>query len=50
MRRCEFRGCDLNELEGVQALKGAAIDWACIVAMADVWAGALGISVLRDPD
>src|ERR687894_2308986 len=47
LRRCEFRRCDLTELEGVHGLKGAAIDWPGIVAMADVWAGALGISVLR---
>lgn len=50
LRRCEFRRCDLTELEGVQGLAGAAIDWPGIVAMADVWAAALGISVLRDPE
>ena len=50
LRRCEFRRCNLSELEGIPALRGAAIDWAGIVAMADVWAEALGISVLADPD
>jgi uncharacterized protein YjbI with pentapeptide repeats len=50
LRRCEFRRCDLTELEGVQRLRGAAIDWPGIVAMADVWAAALGITVLDDPD
>lgn len=50
LARCEFRRSDLTDLEGVQALSGAAIDWPGIVAMADVWAAALGISVLSDPE
>ena len=46
LQRCEFRHTNLAEIEGVDRLSGAAIDSAGIVAMADVWAAALGISVL----
>jgi uncharacterized protein YjbI with pentapeptide repeats len=46
LRRCEFRRTNLAEIEGVDRLSGAAIDSPGIVAMADVWAAALGISVL----
>jgi hypothetical protein len=47
MRRCELRGCELAELQGVERLRGAALEWHRIVEMADVWAGALGIEVLE---
>jgi uncharacterized protein YjbI with pentapeptide repeats len=46
LKRCEFRGSDLTDLQGVESLRGAAIDWSCIVEMAGVWAAALGIEVL----
>lgn len=46
LKRCEFRGSDLTGLEGVESLRGAAMDWPGIVEMAGVWAAALGIEVL----
>ncbi len=49
LRRCEFSRSDLTGLEGVAHLRGAAVDRAGIVANADLWAAALGITVL-DPD
>jgi uncharacterized protein YjbI with pentapeptide repeats len=44
--RCEFRRCELTALEGVQSLRGSAMEWSDIVSMASVWAAALGIGVL----
>lgn len=44
--RCEFRRTSLDGLEGVENLRGAAIDSPGIVAMAEVWAATLGIRVL----
>jgi hypothetical protein len=46
LKRCELRRSDLSELEGVESLRGAALEWADIVAMAGLWAGALGIEAL----
>ena len=46
LERCEFRGGDLTDLEGVTHLRGAAIDWAGIIANANLWAAALGIEIL----
>jgi uncharacterized protein YjbI with pentapeptide repeats len=48
LRHCELRGCELAELEGVEHLRGAALEWETIVGMAGVWAAALGIAVLGD--
>ena len=48
LQRCEFRRSDLTGLDGVRSLRGAAIDWPGIVAMADVWAATLGIRVLDE--
>ncbi len=45
---CELRRCNLAELEGVDHLRGAAMEWPDIVEMAGVWANALGIGVLED--
>ncbi len=45
MKRCEFRASELSGLEGVQSLRGAAMQWPDIVGMAGVWAGALGIEI-----
>ena len=49
LQRCEFSRCELTGLQGVAQLRGAAVDKAGIVANADLWAAALGITVL-DPD
>jgi uncharacterized protein YjbI with pentapeptide repeats len=46
IHRCEFRGNNLTGLQGVQNLRGAAMEWADIIDMAGVWAAALGIEVL----
>lgn len=46
LQYCEFAGSDLTDLQGVAHLRGAAVDMAGIVANADLWAAALGITVL----
>lgn len=46
LERCEISGSDLTDLQGVAQLRGAAVDRAGIVANADLWAAALGITVL----
>jgi len=46
MQRCELRRCELSGLEGVQSLRGAAMEWADIVGMANILASALGIGIL----
>jgi uncharacterized protein YjbI with pentapeptide repeats len=46
LKRCEFRRSDLTDLEGVESLRGAAMEWPDIVAMAGVWASTLGIEIL----
>jgi uncharacterized protein YjbI with pentapeptide repeats len=46
MKQCELRGCELAGLQGVESLRGAAMEWSDIVGMAGVWAAALGIEVL----
>jgi hypothetical protein len=33
-------------MQGVESLRGAAMEWSDIVGMAGVWAAALGIEVL----
>lgn len=48
LKRCEFRGSNLTGLEGVENLRGAAMDWPGIVEMAGVWAAALGIETLLE--
>jgi uncharacterized protein YjbI with pentapeptide repeats len=50
LRRCELRANRLEQLRGVEALRGAAMPWVDIVGAAGLWAQALGISVLDDPD
>jgi uncharacterized protein YjbI with pentapeptide repeats len=49
MTSCELRGCTLDGLQGIEHLRGAAMEWPDIVAAAGTLAAALGISVL-DPD
>ncbi len=46
LRHCEFRRSDLTDLQGIESLRGAAMEWPDIVAMAAAWAAALGIEVL----
>jgi uncharacterized protein YjbI with pentapeptide repeats len=42
-RRSELRGCTLEELQGVAGLRGAALGWSDVVALAPTFAEALGI-------
>lgn len=46
LRRCEFRRSDLTGLEGVERLRGAAMEWPDIVEIAGALAAALGIDVI----
>lgn len=49
--RCDgavFRGCRLTRLRGVAALKGATVTGTDLWSVADLLAGALGITVIRD--
>jgi uncharacterized protein YjbI with pentapeptide repeats len=46
LTRCEFRSSTLAGLEGVECLRGAAMEWPDIVEMAGEFAAALGIAVL----
>ncbi len=48
LQRCEFRRTNLVGLQGVEHLRGSAMEWPDIVEMAGVWAAALGIQVLDD--
>ena len=47
LTHCEFRRSDLTGLQGVESLRGAALEWPDIVEMAGVWATALGIEILE---
>ena len=48
LRRTELRGCTLEAVQGVEGLRGAAMEWADVVALAPTFAAALGIRVLGD--
>jgi uncharacterized protein YjbI with pentapeptide repeats len=48
MKHCELRRSELTGLQGVESLRGVAMEWPDIVEMAGVWAATLGIEVL-DP-
>lgn len=48
LHRCELRGNRLQELRGVDRLRGTAMPWVDIVGAAGLWAQALGISVLDE--
>jgi len=45
--RCELRDCRLDGVRGADRLRGAAMPWPDIVAMAGIWAGELGIQTLE---
>ena len=44
----ELRRCTLEDLHGVEGLRGAALEWPAIVGLAGTLAGALGLRVLDD--
>lgn len=46
LERVELRGCDLAGLRGAEALRGARMPWADVIASADLLAEALGIEVV----
>jgi len=46
LARCELRDCRLDGVRGADRLRGAAMPWSDIVAMAGIWAGELGIQTL----
>jgi uncharacterized protein YjbI with pentapeptide repeats len=48
LARCEFRGCEMDAIVGAESLRGAALPWPEIVALAGTWAAALGIDVLDE--
>ena len=48
MTTCELRHCILDDIIGVEGLRGAAMEWADIVGLAGTFADALGIAVLDD--
>ncbi len=47
LARCELRDCRLDGVRGADRLRGAAMPWSDIVAMAGIWAGELGIQTLE---
>ena len=47
LSRCELRDCRLDGVRGADRLRGAAMPWSDIVAMAGIWAGELGIQTLE---
>jgi len=47
LSRCELRDCRLDGVRGADRLRGAAMPWSDIVAMAGIWAGELGIRTLE---
>jgi Pentapeptide repeats (8 copies) len=50
LKRCELRRSDLTGVQGVESLRGLAMEWPDIVELAGVWAAALGIEVLEPGD
>lgn len=48
LHRCELRANRLDGLLGVERLRGVAMRWPDIVEGAELWAQALGITVLED--
>ncbi|MGZ4289952.1 MAG: pentapeptide repeat-containing protein [Gaiellaceae bacterium] len=46
LERVELRGCDLTGVRGSEALRGARMPWADVVANAAVFAAAVGIEIV----
>ena len=46
----ELRACTLDDLHGVEGLRGAALEWPALVGLAGTLAGALGLRVLDDDE
>ncbi len=45
MKRVELRGCDINGLEGVEALRGVRMPWNDVLENAPLFAAALGLEI-----
>jgi uncharacterized protein YjbI with pentapeptide repeats len=46
--RSELRRCTLDDLQGVDGLRGAALEWGDILSLAGAFAAALGVRLLDD--
>jgi uncharacterized protein YjbI with pentapeptide repeats len=46
--RSEMRGCALEGIQGVEGLRGVALDWSDIVGLAGTMAAHLGIEVVEE--
>lgn len=44
----EMRGCTLDGIRGIDGLRGVAMDWSDVVALAGTFAAALGIHVIGE--
>ena len=48
--RCELRGSTLDEVRGLTSLTGVAMRWADVIALAPVFARALGVTLIAEDD
>jgi uncharacterized protein YjbI with pentapeptide repeats len=48
MKDVELRGCDLENVTGAAALRGARMPWNDVLASAATLAAALGIAIAED--
>jgi uncharacterized protein YjbI with pentapeptide repeats len=46
--RSELRGCTLEGIQGIEGLRGVAMDWSDVVGLAGTFAAALGIEVVEE--
>ena len=46
--KSEMRGCTLDAINGIEGLKGVAMDWSDVVGLAGTFAAALGIEVIDE--
>jgi uncharacterized protein YjbI with pentapeptide repeats len=48
LARCELRGCRLDDIDGVEGLRGASLELDQLIDLAPALAQAMGIGVLSD--
>ena len=46
LKRVELRGCELEGLEGIEALRGARMPWNDVLQNAPLFASALGLEIV----
>jgi uncharacterized protein YjbI with pentapeptide repeats len=46
LKRVELRGCELEGLEGIEALRGARLPWNDVLQNAPLFASALGLEIV----